>query len=138
MTTLIKKLGTAALPALFVIGIGILEIKFPSAMKGFDDNYTGHGMAGLILLLIELFFTLTWGTIGGIVLITLTVFVVFIYLFSDQSTINTANQSALNVAEIENDNSSNNVNREVLRLGARAGKNFIERRRSKQTQDEIQ
>jgi hypothetical protein len=64
-----KKLKWIVLPALFIIGLGILEIKFPHAMDGFDDNYTGRGMAGFIMLLIELFLLLTWGKIGGIITI---------------------------------------------------------------------
>ena len=66
-----EKLKETILPALIVIGIGILEIKFPHAMDGFDDNYTGRGGAGFILLLFELFLRLTWGKIGGIIAILL-------------------------------------------------------------------
>ncbi len=69
--TITKKLKRIVLPSLLVIGIGILEIKYPHAMDGFNDNYTGHGAAGLFLLLFELFLMLTWGTIGGIVAILL-------------------------------------------------------------------
>jgi hypothetical protein len=66
------------LPALLVIGIGILEIQYPNAMQGFDDSYTGRGAAGLILLVIELFLMITWGKIGGMVAITVSIFAVIL------------------------------------------------------------
>lgn len=65
-----EKIKWIVLPSLLVIGFGILEIKYPNAMDGFDDGYTGRGAAGLILLLVELFLMITWGKIGGIVAIT--------------------------------------------------------------------
>lgn len=69
--TIKEKLQWIILPALFVIAIGIVEINFPHAMEGFDDAYTGRGLAGFILLIFELFLTLTWGKIEGIILILL-------------------------------------------------------------------
>lgn len=39
-------------------------------MDGFDDAYTGHGKAGLIMLLLELFLMLTWGKVGGFLAIS--------------------------------------------------------------------
>lgn len=66
-----EKLKWIILPALLVIGIGVLEIKFPHAIIGFNDGYTGPGVAGLIVLLLELFIWLTWGRIGGAIAIFL-------------------------------------------------------------------
>jgi len=69
--TFVEKLKWVILPALIVIGVGVLEINFPHVMDGFNDGYTGRGVAGLILLLFELFVSLTWGKIGGFVAIFL-------------------------------------------------------------------
>ncbi len=71
-----EKIKWIILPSLLVIGLGILEIKYPHAMDGFDDNYTGRGIAGLILLFVELFLMITWGKIGGIVTVLLGIFAV--------------------------------------------------------------
>jgi hypothetical protein len=69
--TNVEKIKLVVLSSLLVMGIGILEIKYPHALDGFDDGYTGRGLAGLIMLLIELFFMLTWGKIEGYLLILL-------------------------------------------------------------------
>ena len=69
--TIAAKIKWLILPSLLMLGLGTLEIKFPHAMQGFDDGYTGKGVAGLILLLVELFLTLTWGRIEGVILILL-------------------------------------------------------------------
>jgi hypothetical protein len=67
--TIMNKIKWVILPSLLVIGIGILEIQYPHAMDGFDDAYTGHGKAGFIMLLLELFLMLTWGKVGGVLAI---------------------------------------------------------------------
>ncbi len=69
--TNVEKIKWVVLSSLLVMGIGILEIKYPHALDGFDDGYTGRGVAGLIMLLIELVFMLTWGKIEGYLLILL-------------------------------------------------------------------
>jgi hypothetical protein len=76
--TIVEKLQVAVLPSLLLMGVGILEIKYSHALAGFDDGYTGHGVAGLILLLIELFLMLTWGTIEGYLLIMLGILAIVI------------------------------------------------------------
>lgn len=68
--TIMNKIKWVILPSLLVIGIGILEIQYPHAMDGFDDGYTGRGIAGLIMLLLELFLMLTWGKFGGVLAIS--------------------------------------------------------------------
>lgn len=49
--TVAEKLKWVVLPSVLLIVIGILEVKHPHAMDGFDDGYTGRGATGLILLL---------------------------------------------------------------------------------------
>jgi hypothetical protein len=66
-----EKIKKIVLPSVLVMGLGILEIKYPHAMTSFDDNYTGRGISGFILLLIELFITFTWGKVGGVMAILL-------------------------------------------------------------------
>jgi uncharacterized membrane protein len=73
-----EKIQWFVLPSLLIIGIGILEIKYPHALSNFDDGYTGHGIAGFIMLLIELFLMLTWGKIEGIFLIILGIIAIVI------------------------------------------------------------
>lgn len=69
--TIAEKLKCVVLPSLIAIGLGILEIKFPHAMDNFDDAYTGSGTAGLVLLIFEMLLWLTWGKIGGSIVILL-------------------------------------------------------------------
>ena len=54
-----EKFQFVIVPALIFIGLGILSLKYPHALEGFDDNYTGHGWAGFIMLIIELFLIFT-------------------------------------------------------------------------------
>lgn len=75
-TSLVEKIQVIVFPSLLIMAIGILEIKFPHALAGFDDGYTGRGVAGLIMLLIELFLMLTWGKIEGYLLILLGISIV--------------------------------------------------------------
>ncbi len=58
---------------LCLIGIGILEINYPNALSlsGLNDNYTGRGWAGLLLLVFELITAATWGRVTGILLTVL-------------------------------------------------------------------
>ena len=66
-----EKLQWFVFPGLSIILLGMLAIKFPHAMDGFDDGYTGRGAAGVILLLFELFVMVTWGKISGAIAILL-------------------------------------------------------------------
>ncbi|HEY9601824.1 MAG TPA: hypothetical protein V6C85_09455 [Allocoleopsis sp.] len=79
--TIVEKIRWVVLPSLLVIGIGILEIKFPHALAGFDDGYAGHGAAGLIMLTFELFLILTWGKVEGGLLIIFGILAIMICLF---------------------------------------------------------
>ena len=69
--TVAEKLKWIVLPSLIAIGVGVLEIQHPHALDNFDDNYTGRGAAGLVLLIIELLLKLTWGQVGGTCIIIL-------------------------------------------------------------------
>lgn len=80
-----EKIKWVILLSLLVIGVGILEISHPDAMDGFKDNYTGRGVAGLIVLLFELFLMLTWGKIGGTFIILLGVLTIIICLLSNSN-----------------------------------------------------
>ena len=53
-----------------LIGIGYLEASHPNALSlsNFNDNYTGKGWAGLILLVLELIIAATWSKATGITL----------------------------------------------------------------------
>jgi hypothetical protein len=94
-----EKIQWFVLPSLLFIGIGILEIKYPHALSGFDDGYTGRGISGFIMLLIELFLMLTWGKIEGIILITLGTIVIMICFLPKK-------QQASESSVIENINNS--------------------------------
>jgi heme/copper-type cytochrome/quinol oxidase subunit 2 len=114
--TIAEKLKWVVLPSLIVIGIGILEIKYPHAFQGFDDNYTGRGMAGFIMLLIELFIMLTWGTIEGIVLIVLGILPIVICFFPFKDQVNESEE--------------NEKLRDVVAVSAfSVGKAYVKRRR---------
>ena len=79
--TIIQKTKYVILPALLFIAIGILQIKFPQIMDNFDDGYTGRGVAGLIMLSIELFLMLTWGKVAGVVSISIGISIILFGLF---------------------------------------------------------
>ncbi len=55
------------------MGLGALELTFPNALSlsTLNDNYTGRGWAGLIVLVFELTLAATWSNVAGIVLITI-------------------------------------------------------------------
>lgn len=78
----IKLLLFIIIPSLIIIIIGILEIKYPDMMKGFDDGYTGKGFAGFIMLIFELFLLLTWGKIAGVITIILTLLIMGICIIT--------------------------------------------------------
>lgn len=127
----IKRLGVAIVAVLLLTGIGILEIKYPSTMSGFNDSYTGRGKVGFVVLLIELFFVLIWSPIGGIFLISLSILAFLAYLLLELS--------SRNGTKVEkNDSPSAAIRQEIFRLGVRAGKTLIEKRRSQQMKDEVQ
>ncbi|WP_204141300.1 hypothetical protein [Halomicronema sp. CCY15110] len=62
-------------PILIILfmGLGALELTFPNALSlsTLNDNYTGRGWAGLIVLVFELTLAATWSNVAGIVLITI-------------------------------------------------------------------
>lgn len=67
------------LMSLSLVGCGSIEYKFPQALEGFDDNYTGRGFAGLFLLIVELILMVTWGRIAGLFLIALGILLLLAY-----------------------------------------------------------
>ena len=81
------------IPSFILIGIGILEINYPYVMNNFDDAYTGRGISGFILLLIELFIKLTWGKLEGFIAIILGVFLIVIFLLPDFEAIRIENSN---------------------------------------------
>ncbi len=82
--TVVERLKWAALPTLIIISLGVLQIKFPEAMNGFDDGYTGRGLAGIIVLLFELFLVLTWSKTGGFVAIILGILILVLCFLPKQ------------------------------------------------------
>lgn len=108
--SVIDKIKWIVLPSLFAIGIGILEIQHPHALAGFDDNHTGRGVAGLILLLFELFLVTTWGTIGGILAISLgTLAIVMCFLPSKQPEVQTSTVEASRKEQAKTQSSTNST-----------------------------
>ncbi|MBW4482424.1 MAG: hypothetical protein KME14_07770 [Tildeniella torsiva UHER 1998/13D] len=67
--------------SLALVGCGSVEYKFPQALEGFDDGYTGRGFAGLVLLIVELILMVTWGRIAGLILIALGILLLLVYFF---------------------------------------------------------
>lgn len=70
---------------LAIIAFGLLQIKYPNALHGFNDNYTGRGTAGLIMLIFEIVLILTWGWIGGSLSILLGIFGIVFCLLPDSN-----------------------------------------------------
>jgi hypothetical protein len=115
-----EKLKWIILPALLVIGVGVLEIHFPHAMDGFDDNYTGRGAAGLIVLLFELFIWLTWGKIGGVIAILLGTMAIVICLLPKSEQV-----KAKPIKSSVTDNDKNLTNNALASFALRVGKNYF-------------
>lgn len=67
---------------LLLFSLGALELNFPNALSlsTFNDNYTGTGWAGLIVLVFELILAATWGKISGIILIAAGIFLLGIWV----------------------------------------------------------
>jgi uncharacterized membrane protein len=116
--TIVEKIKWVVLPSLLVIGIGILETKFPQALAGFDDGYTGRGLAGFIMLIIELFLMLTWGKFEGILLIIFGILAIMICFF-------TKKEQALESSVTEN-NKNSYINRRSL-AAFRTSKAYVQR-----------
>jgi hypothetical protein len=127
-----KKLKWIILPALLVIGLGVLEINFSHAMDGFSGSHTGgslarHGNAGglvlIVLLLFELFVWLTWSKIGGAIAILLgTTAIVLCVLPKTEHLEAKPTQSSVT----EDDKSL--TNNALASLLFHAGKNYVQQR----------
>jgi hypothetical protein len=111
------------IPSFILIGIGILEIKYPHLMDNFYDGYTGRGISGFILLLIELFITFTWGKIGGFIAIILGIFFIVILLFPD---LETKNEQTAEHAEINNQKKS--LTKSISSAAFHAGKSYLKQK----------
>lgn len=72
------------LAILFFIGLGTLELTFPNALSlsTLNDNYTGKGWSGIVVLVFELILAVTWGRISGIILIAIGLFWLGIWIMS--------------------------------------------------------
>lgn len=82
--TIVEKLQLAVLLSLLLMGFGILEIKYPHALAGFDYDHRVRGLSGFILLIFELLLMLTWGTIEGYLLIMLGILAIVICFWSEK------------------------------------------------------
>lgn len=129
--TITEKLKRIVLPSLLVIGIGILEIKYPHAMKGLDDGYTGRGVAGIILLLFELFIMLTWGKIGGVVAILLGMLAIVICFLPNKEQAPESENNKNSSTVLLSSESENNKNSPTALLSSpafRIGKAYVQQR----------
>jgi uncharacterized membrane protein len=115
--TIAEKLKWFVLPSLIVIGIGILEIKYPHAMQGSEGGYAGlGGKSGFFVLTFKLFLMLTWGKIEGIILILLGILPIVICFFPFKEQVN--------------ESESNEKLRAVVAVSAfSVGKAYVQRRR---------
>lgn len=97
------------LVTLFLFGLGALEIKFPGALSlsTFDDNYTGAGWAGLVVLVFEIILVATWGKVSGIILIFSGIFLMGVWIMD-------CSQSKLESIDSKKDNISVNLPIKVL------------------------
>jgi hypothetical protein len=87
--TITEKLKWVVLPSLIVIGIGILEIKFPHAIQDIDGGYAGlRGGSFVFVLAFRLFIMLTWGTIEGVILILLGLLPIVICFLPNKEQVN--------------------------------------------------
>jgi len=111
------------IPSFILIGIGILEIKYPHVMDNFYDGYTGRGISGFILLLIELFIKFTWGKIEGFIAIILGIFFIVILLLPDLETKN--EQTA---EEPETNNQKKSLTKSLSSAAFHAGKSYLQRK----------
>lgn len=118
-----EKLKWIILPALLVIGVGVLEINFPHTMDSFDDGYTGRGVAGLIMLLFELFIWLTWSKIGGAIAILLGTTAIVICLLPKSEQV-----EAKPIQSFVTDDDKNLTNNALASFALRAGRNHVQRK----------
>ena len=115
---IVEKIKWVVLPSLLVTGIGVLEIKYPHALAGFNDGYMGHGKAGLIMLIIELFFMITWGKIEGTFLIMFSLLAIVICFLPKK-------EQALETSVTENN--KNSFTNRLSSAAFRAGKGYVQR-----------
>lgn len=75
---ILERLKWVILPSLLLIGLGLLEIKFPHVMNGFYDYYAGHTKAAIFILIFEYLVAWSWGTVTGIALVSLGLFLLIV------------------------------------------------------------
>lgn len=124
--SILERVKLVILPLLAVMGIGILAIQYPHALDGFDDGYTGRGVAGLIMLCIELFLMLIWGKVGGtiIVIIGVVMPILACFLPNDQPEELTKNLTT------EDKKQATSIKISLFAL--RAGKAYVQRKQPNQ------
>ena len=96
-----ERLTYIVLPTSFFLGMGILQIKFPHAMDNFDDGYTGRGIAGVIMLFIELFLIFAWGKILGFISIFLGVIILVTCWWLTKPNDNTLEPATVNNSDLQ-------------------------------------
>lgn len=120
--TMMEKMKWIVLPALILIGIGVLEINFPHVMDNCDDGYTGRGVAGLIVLLFELFLCLTWGKLEGAIAILLGITAIVICLLPKKE------QTETDLVKSLESEDSKSLNNKLALFALHSGKNYVRRK----------
>ncbi len=122
-TSIVEKIQVVVLPSLLIIGIGILEINYPDALAGFDYGHDLSGLAGLIVLLFELFLMLTWGKIEGYLLIMLGLSIIVICFFPKKKR---------ELESLVTENIKNAATKVLTAAAFRTGKAYFQRKRHNQ------
>ncbi len=120
------KLKWIVLPALLVIGLGVVEVTYPNALSNFVGFHTGYGRskAGyFIVLFVALFLALTWNKIGGSVLILLGISSIVLCLRPQHEQIET--QPSPNLVSEDKNNSLKN---KLAGSAFRTGKAYVQRK----------
>ena len=129
------KITTVILPALLVGGFGGLAIAYPHFLSNFDFHYVrGNGFFAIFMLLFVLFIKLAWNQVGGAAAIALSLLAITKCLLPNKQEPN--NSEPL---EPLDKISQNTFKQEAVRLGLRTGlkggEKFIQRHKSRRSQE---
>lgn len=82
---LLEKREWVVVPSFFVIGLGILAIKYPHALDGWELDYDNSKKSFIFSLLFSIFLKLAWSIIGGTIAIMLSTLAIVLSFLSDKN-----------------------------------------------------
>lgn len=116
---LLERIEWVVVPSFFVIGLGILAIKYPHALDGWELDYDNSKKSFIFSLLFPIFLKLAWSIIGGTIAIMLSTLAIVLSFLSDKNEASEKHKKTM---------AQSSTPVLVGVLGFRAGKAYVKRR----------